>query len=285
MGERRKPIRIGMDTIFFALSKIAGAFVFPLPACLLLLLFFGLKAPKFRQKLSILLPTIFLWVASTDTFSQWLIHGLEEKYPPVRLENLGKADAILVLGGAVDNLALHEGRTQLTSAAERMTDSVFLYQKKKAARIVFTGGSGNLFFQTRKESDSALAFFTSLGVPASAIVLESESRNTKENAEKTAELFRKKGWKTAILVTSAFHMERSILVFEKTGLVLTPWPTDYRSRVKILTIDDFVPSSQSLENTSIAWKERIGLIIYKLRESISTFLPLRIRYPWSKDWN
>ncbi|EPG68147.1 YdcF family protein [Leptospira wolffii] len=274
-----------MDTLFFAISKLAGAVLFPLPGCLLLLVWIGLLAPKWKVKIRILLPTILLWICATDTFSQWMIHGLEEDFPPVRLENLEKADAILVLGGAVDNLALHEDRTQLTSAAERMTDAILLFQKKKAPRIVFTGGSGNLFFQTRKESDSASIFFQSLGIPKNAIFLESESRNTKENAEKTAELFRKNGWKSAILVTSAFHMERSLLVFGKTGISLKPWPTDYRSKVKILTIDDFIPSSQSLENTSIAWKERIGLFVYRTRESISTFLPLRFRYPWSKDWN
>ncbi|TGK00340.1 YdcF family protein [Leptospira langatensis] len=273
-----------MDTLFFAVSKLAGAFLFPLPACLLLLIFFGLRLPKFKHKVWILLPTLFLWVCSTDSFSQWMIYGLEENHPPVKWEKLQNSDAILVLGGAVDNLALHNEQVQLTSAAERMTDAVFLFQKKKAPRIVFTGGSGNLFFQTRKESDSAALFFRSLGVPNHSIFLETESRNTKENAEMTAELFRKKGWKSAILITSAFHMERSILVFQKTGLDIRPWPTDYRSRVKVLTIDDFVPSSQSLENTSIAWKERIGLFVYKLRESISTFLPLRFRYPWSKNW-
>lgn len=274
-----------MDTIFFAASKLAGAFIFPLPASLLLLVFFGLRLPKFKHKIWVLFPTLIIWVASTDSFSQWLVKGLEEKHPPVRLETLENADAILVLGGAVDNLALYEQQVQLTSAAERMTDAVLLFQKRKAPRIVFTGGSGNLFFQTRKESDFALQFFESLGVPAKAVFLENESRNTKENAEKTAELFRKYKWESAILITSAFHMERSLSVFANTGIKIHPWPTDYRSRVKILTIDDFIPSSQSLENTSIAWKERIGLFVYGFRESISTFLPLRIRYPWSKDWN
>lgn len=274
-----------MDTIFFAASKLAGAFLFPLPASLLLLVFFAFRLPKFKYKVWVLVPTLLIWVASTDSFSQWLIRGLEEKHPPVRLETLENSDAILVLGGAVDNLALYEQQVQLTSAAERMTDAVSLFQKRKAPRIVFTGGSGNLFFQTRKESDFALQFFQTLGVPTKAVFLENESRNTKENAEKTAELFRKNKWKSAILITSAFHMERSLLVFANTGIKLHPWPTDYRSRVKILTIDDFIPSSQSLENTSIAWKERIGLFVYGFRESISTFLPLRIRYPWSKDWN
>nr|WP_281275504.1 hypothetical protein [Leptospira sarikeiensis] len=49
-----------------------------------------------------------------------------------------------------------------------------------------------------------------------------------------------------MLITSAFHMERSLLVFSNTGIKIHPWPTDYRSRVKILTIDDFIPSSQYL---------------------------------------
>ncbi|WP_246048511.1 YdcF family protein [Leptospira sarikeiensis] len=206
-----------MDTIFFAASKLAGAFLFPLPASLLALVIFSFKLPKFKHRIWILVPTLVIWIASTDSFSQWIVRGLEEKHPPVRMETLENADAILVLGGAVDNLALYESQVQLTSAAERMTDAVQLFQKKKAPRIVFTGGSGNLFFQTRKESDFASQFFQSLGVPTKAIYLENESRNTKENAEKTAELFRQNKWKSAILITSAFHMERSLLVFSNTG--------------------------------------------------------------------
>lgn len=86
-----------------------------------------------------------------------------------------------------------------------------------------------------------------------------------------------------ILITSAFHMERSLRVFGKTGLKVIPWPTDYYSQVKVLTLDSFVPSAHILSLTSTVWKERIGLLVYDARESISTFLPLRLVFPWSKD--
>ncbi|EQA36638.1 hypothetical protein LEP1GSC047_3227 [Leptospira inadai serovar Lyme str. 10] len=272
-----------MDTLFFILSKLAGIFLFPLPVCLFLVFIAGLRLPKKKQKLSVCLPLIVLWICSTDSFSQWLVTGLEEKHPPVAIKTLPTADAIVVLGGAIDNLALYGDRPQLGSAAERMTDAVILYREHKAPKIVFTGGSGHLLFQARKESEAAEIFLNSLGVPKSALVLESESRNTKENAEFTAEIFRKRGWKSMILITSAFHMERSLRVFGKTGLNVIPWPTDYSSQVKVLTLDSFVPSAHTLSTTSTVWKERIGLLVYEARDRISTFLPLRLVFPWSKD--
>ncbi|TGK15663.1 YdcF family protein [Leptospira fluminis] len=272
-----------METVFFVLSKIAGIFLFPLPICLILAFWAGLKLPQKKQRIAVCLPLLLLWICSTDSFSQWLVQGLEEKYPPVSSKELPKADAIVVLGGAVDNMNLYSDRPQLGPSAERMTDAILLYKEGKAPRIVFTGGSGNLLFQTKKEAEFAEIFFLSFGIPKTAILLESQSRNTKENAEYTAEIFRKKGWKSLILITSAFHMERSLRVFRKTGLKIHPWPTDYNSQIKVLTLDSFIPSAHTLALTSTVWKERIGLLVYDARERISTFLPLRLRFPWSKD--
>ncbi|PJZ69628.1 hypothetical protein CH373_08985 [Leptospira perolatii] len=272
-----------MDTLFFSLSKLGGLILFPLPACLLFLLLVGVFLPKKKGKYLILAPTILLWICSTNSFSQWLIRGLEDEFPPVQMKELPKTDAILVLGGMVDNMALYPNRPELTASADRITDAVLLYKAGKSPRIVFTGGSGYLLFQTRTEAEDANRFLRSFGIPDHALVLESESRNTQENADLTKEIFAKNRWKSAILITSAFHMKRSLMVFENTGIKIHPWPTDYRSKLSLITLDSFIPSTISLENTTIAWKERIGIFVYGLRKRISTFLPLRFRFPWSKD--
>ena len=96
------------------------------------------------------------------------------------------------------------------------------------ARIVFTGGSANLISNDAKEADYAAEIFESLGIPKSRLIMERASRNTYENAEFTKELVAPKPGERWLLVTSAFHMPRSIGLFRKAGFAVEAYPVDWR---------------------------------------------------------
>ena len=66
-----------------------------------------------------------------------------------------------------------------------------------------------------------------------------------------------------ILVTSAFHMKRSVAIFKKLGLEVIPFPTDYRALNMGMNFDAFVPSTGALDTTTLAIKEWIGIIAYE----------------------
>ncbi|AAN50544.2 YdcF family protein [Leptospira interrogans] len=256
---------MNLSTILFSISKLATLILFPLPLVLLILLFMGAKLKKWKEKFSVWLPVLFLWILSTSTVSQKLIQSLEMYYPPVSLEQLPKADVILVLGGMVSTLSIHDEPVDLFNSAERLTETVRLYRAKKAPKILFSGGSGNLFYQTVPESEPAGRFLKQMGIPDSSLILESKSRNTAENKSFAVGLLKEHGWNSVILVTSSFHMKRSVEIFQENGITIIPFPTDFRSQKSVLTLDNFFPSTGCLENSTISIKEWIGILVHKIR--------------------
>ncbi|TGK34700.1 YdcF family protein [Leptospira gomenensis] len=256
-----------MSTVLFSVSKLATLFLFPLPLFLLLLLIAGAKLKPWKEKFSVLIPTVLLWILSTSTVSQKLVQSLEIYHPPVPIEKVPKADVILVLGGMVSTLSRYDEQVELYNTAERLTETVRLYRAQKASKILFSGGSGNLFYQEVPESEPAGNFLKQMGIPESSLILESKSRNTSENVSYTMELLKEKKWKSVILVTSAFHMKRSVSIFENKGITLFPYPVDFRAQKPVLTLDNFFPSTFCLENSTISIKEWIGILVYKIRNS------------------
>jgi uncharacterized SAM-binding protein YcdF (DUF218 family) len=107
---------------------------------------------------------------------------------------------------------------------------------------------------------------TELGVPSSAVVIETNSRNTHENAVFTKPILAAHGWKSALLVTSAMHMPRALGVFAKVGIAVTPSSTDAHGRgLAATSLLDFVPNASALALATDAIKEYLGLTAYRIR--------------------
>jgi uncharacterized SAM-binding protein YcdF (DUF218 family) len=247
--------------IFFQLSKILTIFIFPLPLVLLMGFSFAVFIQGWKNKILTLIPLLFLWSFSSFPVCQSLIGSLEVDYPPVKIDQVEQADVIVVLGGMINPISKHD-KPELLSSADRLTDAVILFKNKKADYILFSGGSGILFQQDRKEADYAKEVLIGLGVPESKIILESQSRNTRENALYTANILKEKKWDQIILVTSAFHMQRSVMTFRNLKIKTIPFPCDYRTLREDWNWDTIIPSAGALETSTIAIKEWIGLIAY-----------------------
>lgn len=256
-----------MDDVFFVLSKTLGVLVQPLPLILILScivsLFIG---KKLIEKIILIAPIFLLWLLSSFQISNFLINYLENEYPPIEIKDLGFHKVTVVLGGSINNLTKYTNQIELNSSAERLFSALNLYNNKKTEIILFTGGSGALFYNSLTESDLAKKFFFELGVNPNNLVFENESRNTKENAKFTKEILDKnKLNQKVILITSAFHMGRSVEIFKKYGIEVTPFPCDFRAiHPNVPIYHKWVPNTSALENSSIAIKEYIGRIIYKL---------------------
>jgi len=121
-----------------------------------------------------------------------------------------KADAIVVLGARVgtDGIAgqVLRGRTM---------QAVKLYKKGIAPKIIFTGGVGA---HRISEARAAAAYARKNGVPSRAIVLESKSTSTWENARFTAWICKDHGWKSVVLVSDPYHLWRARRDFQQVGL-------------------------------------------------------------------
>jgi uncharacterized SAM-binding protein YcdF (DUF218 family) len=143
--------------------------------------------------------------------------------------------------------------------------AALLWQAKKVHMIIVSGG--RLPWAHSLEADAKIAgeLLESFGVPHESILIDSNSRDTHENAVNTAAIWREKGFRSGLLVTSAFHMPRALATFRAIGLDVTPWPADPgQKNLAIDTVFDFVPDASALEATTTAVKEWIGLAAYRM---------------------
>ncbi len=141
------------------------------------------------------------------------------------------------------------------------------------ARIVVSGGIGALLLPGEADADTALRLFTALGVSPQRLILENKSRDTYENALFSKEMVQPGPGETWLLVTSAFHMPRSMALFRKAGFDVLPWPVDYRTAgdegVGLFT-DNAI---DSLQATTLGLREWIGLVAYWLSGRIDSPFP------------
>lgn len=257
--------------MFFYLSKIFAGFFFPYPLFLILCAFAALRLPPSRFRMLFRVGLFALYLVSINPVSGFLIGSLEEQYPARAVESLAPpateaADAIVVLAGMIDPLSAPPGadRPELLGSADRIFAGEDLLRAKAAPELVLSGGSGLLLQSGGSEALILQRWLARRGVP---LTVEAHSRNTAENAIETAKLARAKGWRKIVLVTSGFHMPRSVACFRKAApeLELVVFPVDfYRSRI-FPGPEAFFPAPSALSVSSMAVKEYIGLLAYRLR--------------------
>ncbi len=197
-----------------------------------------------------------------------LIMPLELRFPPWNA-SVGKPDGIVVLGGA--GWVTPKG-FQLNEAAERITVVADLARRYPAARIVYSGGNGSLFGGS-PEAPAAAGLLETFGVPKARLIVEDRSRNTFENAVYSKALVVPKPGERWLLVTSGYHMPRSIGAFRKAGFDVEAYPVDYRTggpRDLLVPFDDV---SGGLRRTDTAAREWIGLVAYWLSGQSSALFP------------
>lgn len=260
----------------FLISKIVGALF--APATLLALVLFAAllwqtRRPRLVRGLLVVAFT-FVVALSLAPVGHWLLWPLETRFPAPTSAQLAHVDGIIVLGGAVNAYeSTLVGQPDLNDAAERMTSFVALARRYPDAKLVWSGGSGYAWGRSHGVSESvpAQALFESLGLPAARVIYERESRNTWENAVYSKAHAQPKPGETWLLVTSAWHMPRSVGIFRQVGWTVVPYPVDY------LGADPGAwgkfEAARELANASLAANEWLGLASYHLLGRTSEWLP------------
>jgi uncharacterized SAM-binding protein YcdF (DUF218 family) len=202
-----------------------------------------------------------------------LLRPLEERFPQPPA-NIPPPAGIIILGGAVDAEKLEaRGQVSLTADAARMTTGVELARRYPTARLVFTGGSGGLLGEGPTEAMGARKLWLSLGVPAERMTFEAKSRNTWENAVFTRDLVKPKPGETWLLVTSAWHMPRSVGIFRHLAFDVIPYPVAYRT---FGDERDFLLSSSVIDKVIMldcSVREWVGLLAYRLAGKTDALFP------------
>ena len=251
--------------MFFALSKILGFFVVPSNAiAVVCVLGAVLLLTRWRRGGSRILAAgvLLLLLLGYLPLGNLLLLPLSERFPAWAAG--GRVpDGIIVLGGAIDaERSNARGSLELDASAERIVAMLQLARRYPAARIVFTGGSPNLIEGPEPEAPIAGDLLEDFGTMRARIVLESESRTTAENATFTRQLVAPKPGERWLLVTSAFHMPRSIGAFRKAGFDVEAYPVDWRTRGWSDAFKPFDKLSAGLARVDVAIHEWTGLIAY-----------------------
>jgi uncharacterized SAM-binding protein YcdF (DUF218 family) len=262
--------------LFFVLSKTLGIML--LPTNFLIgagLVGAILLATRFARlgRILVVASVVLLAVCGFSPLGNWLLYPLEQRFPPWDAAR-GTPDGIIVLGASIDaDISAARGIAVVRSAPDRIIAAAALAHRYPNARIVFSGGSANLLANDAREADYAGAIFESLGIAKSRLIMERRSRNTQENAEFSKALVAPKDGERWLLVTSAFHMPRSIGLFRKAGFAVEPYPVDWRvgGREDFFSFADI--GVDGLSRMDVAVREWIGLVAYRLSGKIDELLP------------
>lgn len=207
-----------------------------------------------------------LWISSTPIFANWLYGALEAEYPPVAIEDLPRTDVAIVLGGVLGRSLPPHGVPDAGEAFDRVLHAARVYRAGRVDAVLASGGNLPWLAASTTEAELIGDLLVELGVPSSAIAVERDSRNTRENAANTADVMASRGWTSAVLVTSAAHMPRALAAFEKAGIAAVPAPTDFRVTYPLYeNVLDLLPDVDAVERSTDALKELLGMLVYRLR--------------------
>lgn len=250
----------------FILSKIIPLFLLP-PGIFLVFLFIILFLLKKNRQVYagrlIIAVIVLLYFISIEPPGDLLIKYLENKYKPIGIEINPKAEYIVVLGGGVvENSPENGGKGSLLPESFRRLLHGYYLLKQYKIPIITSGGRVLKGDDSEVESEVAMRELIKLGINRKRIYQDSMSRNTFEEAINIKNKF---SANCVILVTSAYHMPRSVYSFKSNSINVIPAPTGYIGNRYGYGFFSFLPRACNLVKFYKACKEMIGFVYYKIR--------------------
>lgn len=217
---------------------------------------------QIRPAISLLVLDALLVTVSLPAVAMELGTRLEAKFPPQELRTIPAADAIVLLGGGVGTVEPGLPYPECYPGADRTVMAARLYHARKAPVILPTGEGARL---------SEKPLLETMQVPASAILCEDEARDTAENAVKSLEMLKARQVKSILLVTSSWHLPRSMMLFQAPGITVIPVGCDYEATLTRIQwpkkpLWQKLPSSQAAWQTATYIKEWLGILFYSFRK-------------------
>jgi len=262
--------------LFFMLSKTLGPMLLPtnflIGVGLVGAILLATRWASLGRKLMVA-SVVLLAICGSSPLGRLLLYPLESRFPPWDAAR-GAPDGIIVLGGSIDaDLSAVHGVAVTIGGADRLIAAAALANRYPNTRIIYSGGSSKLISGDAREADYATALFESLGVSRERLTMEPRARNTQENAEFSKALAAPKSGERWLLVTSAYHMPRSVGLFRRAGFSVETYPVDWRvgERADLLTFSTI--ALDGLERTDVAMREWMGLVAYWATGKIDRLLP------------
>jgi uncharacterized SAM-binding protein YcdF (DUF218 family) len=260
----------------FLISKFLWIVGQPLSIAFILCVLAVLAALLGWRRWGILATTLsaaILFVALFTSTGAYLVMGLEDRFPKPSADP-ADLKCMIVLGGAFDNVVTtSRGGYELNGAGDRFVEALRLAQKYPDASILVSGGDGSITGNYEGDAIVSERMFSAFGLDKARLVEDRDSRTTYENAINTKALLASNGLSGCLLITSGFHMPRSMGIFRKLDIDVVPWPVDYRSNGKEYLRLDAVEPTLNMGLLSTAVREWIGLVAYYYAGRTSALYP------------
>jgi uncharacterized SAM-binding protein YcdF (DUF218 family) len=202
-----------------------------------------------------------LYILSTPIFSNNFFKLVEGSEYRKQISAIDSADAIVVLSGMLEINEVGDSTYVEWGDPDRFFGGIALFKAGKAQKLVFTGGKMPWNKAKKTEGDVLKEYAISNGIPTEKILVTNEVENTADEAVAVKEVISPS--KRIILVSSAYHIYRAEMLFEKQGLNVIPYKVDYKvARSLKTTIMDFLPDAESLKQSETGIRELIGRLIY-----------------------
>jgi len=253
------------------ISKALSQLLLP-PGILIVLAAGGLIGWKRRWGRGLVaLSLLALWLLSIEPVRDALLSPLENRYPAFQSHSVeafpainNKTAVIVLLGGGIEEKAPeYDGRDTLSRYAMMRT----VYAADLAQRTgldVYTTGGAVLSETTEPEGALMERMLMRLGIDKSNIHIETKAKNTWENAANLRHVLQTDGIHTIVLVTTAWHMPRSVRVFEQHGFDVLPAPCDYVVERKPYDIRSWLPRWDVMADSADGLHEYLGMLWYRL---------------------
>ena len=254
----------------FLFKKIVAPFFFPLSICLeifligLLCLWFTRrqKAGKIIVSIGVILLTAISYGAVSDMF----LGPLESKYSPIMdISTFQDIKWVVVLGGGHFSDPKLPITDQLSDASlVRLVEGIRIHKKLNNSKLLLSGGG---VFSSTSDTDTMAKMAMALGIEPKEITLESKSKDTKDQARFIQNII---GNNRFILVTSASHMVRSVVLFKAKGMKPIPAPTGFQVKNTLkISPAMFFPSAKGIDKMERVVYEYLGIVWARLRGQIS----------------
>ena len=245
--------------VFFIFSKILSFVVDPFFWIIILLLLALFAKKKYRRPRYLATALILVIIFSSSPIYNMVFDSWKIKHETTHK----KYDVGILLGGMI-SLSSTDNNIQFNKHNDRLLNTIELFHKGVIKNIIISGASGSLS-SDMKEADILKSFLIRIGVPREKIIVENQSKNTHENAiytELTCKELEMDKY-SFLLITSDYHMRRSLSCFKKTGLNITPFvkeSDEFHFDLEYL----IVPQTNVLFKWKVLFHEIVGYFMYKL---------------------
>jgi uncharacterized SAM-binding protein YcdF (DUF218 family) len=223
------------------------------------------------RRLLVIAATLLV-IGAFSPLGYWLMVPLEQRFPACNAEQ--KPAGVIVLGASIaPDLSLARGIGVFPNSADRLVTAAELARRFPDVPVIFTGGSATLALGDEREADFADGIFRRLGLDKGRVTLERASRNTIENARLVKSIAAPKPGDRWILVTSAYHMPRSVGLFRAIDFAVEPCPVDWLTAGTSDLFRFFDRPLDGLKRTDTGAREWIGLLANWIAGNSKEFFP------------